>query len=197
MDIKNIEFDFLAKSLLGQKLDLSKDKISSETVIDACIARADRDMITAGCLYLKSGLKEDRRNIMKRILSENNYTFSRDMITDLADVIDKEKKDDVNIQIAYGLAQKVVNMTYKYLYVFRRYIDKEIDYSICDCPIDSVILSKIERSHINWSQIDENEYLLIQDDIRKKLLYDKTYITEENKLLYKEIGLMLFDFINW
>ena len=91
----------------------------------------------------------------------------------------------------YGLAQKVVNMTYKYLYVFSDYINKDIDFTRCDCPLDSVILKKLPSINCVWSKITEDEYIYCQ-----QLISD--YLHKENiDIELTLIGNLAFDFLNW
>lgn len=200
MDINKMEYDFLVKSVLGQKLELNNGaKDISDSIIEACIARADRDMLTAGCNYLIANKMEMRRKTLKNSLKESHYSFSREIIEqyskDIKTMIraDKDLKDK---EVSYGLAQKSVNMAFKYLYVFKRYIDKKMDFRNCDCPLDSVILGKIGEKDVLWSQINPNDYVNIQEKIKSRLL-DEIKRDQEYKELYGEIGNLLFDFINW
>jgi len=196
MEISCMEYDFLVKSIIGQTVVLSGEKYNSNDVIEACIAKADRDMITAGCLYLMPGYKDERRNGLKNLLKKNEYCFSRNLIEQFAKgIMEKEIKDGIHKDVSYGLSQKIINMCFKYFYVFRKYMDLSIDFSNCDCPIDGVILAAIGKNSV-WSQIERAEYKTIQDNIDEKIK-EKIDGKQEEMNLYCEIGRMLFDFYNW
>lgn len=84
----------------------------------------------------------------------------------------------------FGKAQKVVNMTFKYLYCLDyKPNGKNIDFSKVDIPLDDFILdfyyekvakTKIKKN-ISWSNIGENDYKNIQNEL-------KSYINKENVL---------------
>ena len=68
-------------------------------------------------------------------------------------------------------------MTFKYLYVLKVYsVDEESVNSIsfelkdCDCPLDSIILSKLENyKNEKWTCITRDKYYEIQDTIQNKI----------------------------
>jgi len=46
MDISKMEYDFLVKSVLGREITIDGElQTISESIIEACIAKADRDML--------------------------------------------------------------------------------------------------------------------------------------------------------
>jgi hypothetical protein len=53
---------------------------------------------------------------------------------------------------SFGLAQKIVNMTFKYLYCVHNLLDFKIDFTICDCPLDSIILNGI-NPNLRWTGV--------------------------------------------
>ena len=91
----------------------------------------------------------------------------------------------------YGLAQKFVNMAYKYFFVYKRYIDYEIDFSNCDCPLDSIILGKIKYRKNVWSKLTKDEYKTCQDLVQSEI--QKCGLSEEATV----IGNLVFDFYGW
>lgn len=200
MDISKMEYDFLVKSVLGREITIDGElQTISESIIEACIAKADRDMLTAGCNYLISGKKEERRKSLLDLLDKFDYSFSRNMLSEYSNVIstmvrvDRVPRDK---DVSYGLAQKSVNMAFKYFYVFKSYIVKDLSFSNCDCPIDSVVLEALGKKDVLWSQVSSDEYKFIQEQIKSELK-KKESEEKECKDLYNEIGNLLFDFINW
>ncbi|MBQ3237174.1 MAG: hypothetical protein IJA92_06560, partial [Oscillospiraceae bacterium] len=90
----------------------------------------------------------------------------------------------------YGLAQKLVNMCFKNFYICSEYIDKKIDFSLCDCPLDSVVISKLSSNAV-WSKLTEEKYKEIQDKINQML----KKVTLDKEL--EKLGNLAFDFIVW
>lgn len=179
---------FLEKSLLGRKTDLN----NSEEVISKCIRIAYNDMLSAGRYYLSKD-KDSLCNSLKSILEENNYVYSHDIIEKTTLLFgEQEKIGKGNRYVTrYGLAQKLVNMTYKYLFVFNHYIYREIDFSKCDCPLDSAILKKLElEKKYTWSKVNKEEYSNCQKLIKEKL-------KNENIKELANIGNMAYDFLTW
>lgn len=83
--------------------------------------------------------------------------------------------------LSYGKAQKIVNMTFKYLFCFddaRNYYDK---FTPCHVPLDSYILDwynqaakenknpNIKPCKTKWSNLKEPEYNTIQSNIKNLL----------------------------
>lgn len=84
----------------------------------------------------------------------------------------------VNEPPCYGKAQKIVNMTFKYLYLFEKNEPIQPLFAFCHMPLDSNIfeyLKKKFKSHgLNvklfetaWSKLDAGQYREIQTAIRK------------------------------
>lgn len=190
---KSYKIRFLEKSILNRETDLN----DTDTIILKCINLAYRDMLTAGKYYLVNdevNNMESRCNRLKLILEERNYIYSRDIIEKACILFGTEEKIGLDNKYAtrYGLAQKFVNMTYKYFYVFNDYIKKEIDFSNCDCPLDSVILRKNqELKGYTWSKLTKEDYEFCQKIISERL--PKESLNDELKLL----GNLAFDFRYW
>ena len=81
----------------------------------------------------------------------------------------------------------MVNMTFKYFYVFRKEIDIDIDFSRCDCPLDSIIQNKLKED-FTWSKLDKEKYDEIQSKIDNKVRREKEYGV---------LGRLLYDFTEW
>ena len=103
-------------------------------------------------------------------------------------------RSDNRYVTGFGLAQKLVNMTFKYLYVFSDLIftDRSFpDFSLCDCPLDSIIIKKAHIVDCVWSKLTEPQYLNCQLKITE--LLDAASLDLE--LL--KLGNLAYDFINW
>ncbi len=161
--------EFLVKSVLGRNVDLN----SSESVIEHCISKAYDDMMTVGRFYKLQG-KSERCEEIKKCFEKSKYCFSVELIEQVAALFIKEKLDNRKSYVTtFGLAQKVVNMTFKYLYCFHDFIQLDIDFTKCDCPIDSIVLNQMKsdkllksaRSSYVWSKLTDTTY----DELQKAL----------------------------
>ena len=196
MSKENLTLIFLKKRLLGQKVNIN----DSNAVVKQCISLAYEDMMTVGKYYLDSKLirgsklKKSNNQIRKdkfyTILKQYNFKFSLDLIKNTCDIFGSDDviKNYKNYVTSFGLAQKLVNMTFKYLYIFRDDINQNIDFSMCDCPLDSIILNKLDKNDVIWSKLQENTYIDIQNIITKKVCHYKEY---------EMLGRLLYDFKNW
>lgn len=184
--MKSWKYKFLEKVLLGQNTDIN----NNDSVILKCINISYRDMLTAGRFYIP---KDNQIcNKFKLLLENYNYIFSHKLIIDTAQLFgDCEKIEKGNNYVTrFGLAQKLVNMTFKYFYVFQDYINKPILFTDCHCPLDSIILNKLQLNVV-WSKCSESQYNECQNKINEKL---------KNISLDKElslIGNLAYDFLNW
>ena len=108
---------FLESFILGQ----STNKTDANAVQSKCVDLAYRDMMTAGRFYSNSFLhsKDEICSSVIELIKSNDYKFSRDMIKTTASKICNDTIGTGNRFVTgYGLAQKITNMTFKYLYVF-------------------------------------------------------------------------------
>lgn len=92
-------------------------------------------------------------------------------------------------EIEFGALQKLVNMTLKYILILKMFgkLNMELDEANCDCPIDSTILEKLDKKEINWTEIEEDVYQKVQDEI-------KEYLEKEHP---EAKGNIWFDFLMW
>ena len=183
---------FLVFFVLGQ----STNKCCPSEVIIKCIELAYSDMMTAGRYYSASFLNDKKEicSATNSAITESNFVFSRKIIKDISLLFcDNTIGNDNHYVTGFGLAQKLINMTFKYLYVFSDliFVDKAIpDFSSCDCPLDSII----KKAHIKdcvWSKLTEQQYLECQAKITE-LLNANSLDLELSKL-----GNLAYDFINW
>ena len=195
-NMNDYQIRFLLQNVLGQKVRLN----DPEQVIRQCIKLADMDMLSGGrfaCDHFAKSDSKDRVEYLYAKLYEVGYKYTKvdkgSICNDLFWEPDEERHVIVRgrerIYKSYGLTQKLVNMTYKYLYIYRDYIGVDIDYSKCECPIDSAILDKIHLD-LKWTNITVKEYEMIQKEINNSLNNPK------NNKLCCEIGGLAYD-DNW
>lgn len=184
---------FLESSVLGQ----STNKYCPSEVIKKCIELAYSDMMTAGRYYSASFLNDKKEicSATNRAIIESNFVFSRKTIKDISLLFCDDTIGNGNRYVTgFGLAQKLINMTFKYLYVFSDliFVDKAIpDFSSCDCPLDSIIIKKAHIKDCVWSKLTEQLYLECQAKITE-LLNAISLDLELSKL-----GNLAYDFIKW
>ena len=140
------------------------NKDCTSEVLKRCIELAYSDMMTAGRYYSASFLnnKDEICLATNRAIIESNFVFSRKIIEDISLLFcDNTIGNDNHYVTGFGLAQKLINMTFKYLYVFSDliFIDKPIpNFSSCDCPLDSIIIKKAHINDCVWSKLTEQQY---------------------------------------
>lgn len=188
--------NFLESSLLRR----STNKNNPNEVQAKCVDLAYKDMMTAGRYYSALFL-HTREKICRdtnEAIKQCDYVFSRDLIQKTSLLFCKDIKDIIGsgnkYVTGYGLAQKLINMTFKYLYVFSDliFIDKPIpDFSSCDCPLDSIILNGIPYNKTVWSKFTKADYIKCQNKISDLL----KSMTLDDEL--KSLGNMAYDFLNW
>lgn len=184
---------FLESSVLGQ----STNKCCPSEVIIKCIELAYSDMMTAGRYYRASFLndKEEICSATNSAITESNFVFSRKIIKDISLLFcDNTIGNNNHYVTGFGLAQKLINMTFKYLYVFSDliFVDKAIpDFSSCDCHLDSIIIKKAHIKDCVWSKLTEQQYLECQAKITELLN------TNSLDLELSKLGNLAYDFINW
>lgn len=81
--------------------------------------------------------------------------------------------------IHFGKAQKIVNMTFKYLMLFDNAQDYEDVFSKCHMPIDSYIIdyfNTVDNLGIkkSWSNFEEDDYTPLQEQIKTYCEKEKT-----------------------
>ena len=95
---------------------------------------------------------------------------------------------------SYGNAQKLINMTFKYLSCYSDFMDYSDLFSYCHMPIDSIILDSLESigvlgvknqkyCGIPWTKFNKNDYLELVNNYRKTIMVIKdpelTYLALE------------------
>lgn len=109
-------------------------------------------------------------------------------------LIQKLQKNDGTLE--FSAIQKLVNMTLKYLIILNECEGTASVFDICeekcDCPIDSIILERLNKingnKHECWTKIEEPKYIKVQDEIRAYLREEYPQDTRGN---------IWFDFLMW
>ncbi len=109
-------------------------------------------------------------------------------------LIEKLRKNDNEIEFA--AIQKLVNMTLKYLIILNECEETAPAFTVCeekcDCPIDSIILEKLNRINGNphkcWTNMDKSDYVAVQNEIQAYL---------KNEYPRGTHGNIWFDFLMW
>ena len=99
--------------------------------------------------------------------------------------------EDSNVKFTVGQAQKWINMTMKYLYVFGKPEMKDLS-RVCHVPLDNYIFEiastslNIDKPKIPWSRWDDysNQYMQYQYFLREKLVDDIPFKWEFRAWLY-------------
>lgn len=184
---------FLEISVLGRETELD----NSDDVIYRCIGKAYDDMIVGGRRFLNKGTKKKFCKDFKSKLEEKGFQFSRNLIGETEDLFKENQalKPDYAKASTYGLAQKVVNMSFKYFYIFDSYLNVNIDYTNCDCPLDSTILDRLrdekdfstffdEEENILWTTIENKDYENCQKIIDVALKEKDDFPKDNGRMAY-------------
>ena len=175
---------FLLQVLLGQNVRVDDEY----SLAYECIKKAYRDMLTGG-RFVKASLSNEQLKLILISIKNNKFIYKRSEIDYIASLLKSDSpiiKYENREATTFGLAQKILNMLYKYFYVVHSLMPEmfNLDYSLCDCPIDSVVLNTINYSVVPWTRLSKDQYLDVQSIIEKKSLQNGC-----NKLEY--------DFLAW
>jgi len=169
-----------------------------------------------------SGLKKENINSALDWLAEKLYSYFKSADTDFEAwhkntcLAFCEKINLCNVRIHYGKAQKIVNMSFKYLFCLNDSQNYAAKFRGCHMALDKYtlewfirfVLTKEKHKHISvtkiretsWSKLtcgsseEEYTYLWFQSEIKKYLNSEKNiYITEGGEPL----GSLLAEFYIW
>lgn len=140
--------------------------------------------------------QKDKRGIFEW-LADEFYTYFQNDCTDFNDwhktvcskflnkfkLILSEYGYDAEKSLKYGKAQKIVNMTFKYLLCFDDANEYNSKFNECHMPIDSYILNWYNDSGENkctvaWSDLEKEQYYKIQEDIKNILVGYNPFLAE-------------------
>ena len=159
------------------------------------IRKAHRDVMTGartGNIPIYSEKNRDKNEKTLEYLYQQIHKEQGSLSSGL--LIEKLQKNDGAIEFA--AIQKLVNMTLKYIIILNECEGTASVFDICeekcDCPIDSIILERLNKingnKHECWTKIEEPEYIKVQDEIRAYLREEYPQDTRGN---------IWFDFLMW
>ena len=130
------------------------------------IRKAHRDVMTGartGNIPIYSEKNRDKNEKTLEYLYQQIHKEQGSLSSGL--LIEKLQKNDGAIEFA--AIQKLVNMTLKYLIILNECEGTASVFDICeekcDCPIDSIILERLNKingnKHECWTKIEEPEYI--------------------------------------
>lgn len=102
------------------------------------------------------------------------------------EIIIDSLKDNIDNDMTYGKAQKLLNMSMKHFYCFSEAEKKETYFSFCHIPIDGNVIEwykkNIDKQYsVEWTKMNYNEYEVFQEKVRLFLISDKNvFYKDEN-----------------
>ena len=107
----------------------------------------------------------------------------------------------------YGVWQKLINMTFKYLYCVKDVFPEFYDiWGLCHCPIDTVIAKQI-HSKLSEMNVKPSELVLSDKISKSDSFINWNYISKENYFKLQEQVIFIcerddifpieFDFLYW
>lgn len=185
--------------------EAKKFSSNKEWILNYCIRKAWADAIASERFNKGSEIVKSRESIISFMENEllNNPKNICDNFNEWHNCICQRKE----FNMRYGVWQKLVNMTFKYLYCIEEtFPEFNCIWEECHCPIDTVISKQIHikltqmgfeqselmlsykvansDSTVNWNNITKNDYLKLQNQIK--------YICEKENIYPIE-----FDFLYW
>lgn len=160
--------------------------------IEHCILKAYPDMqfrTMKGLGKIPTSCKVDTKNKILNYLSQELQTYLVTGITkpfddwhkSVCDRVSEIFKEHTGIILPFGKAQKLVNISFKYVYCLDDADLYSSKFQLCHMALDSIVLKWYAQSKIgkvsasNWSSIEYSDYIDIQIDIRKYCEEEKTF----------------------
>lgn len=189
-----------SKEMCG-KIDNYDEKYEDEKfedeLIGYCINKAWNDAMIYEKYSKNSQLKDNKDKIKEKfIIYIKNNRESQEIILKPKELFEKKSQElkekglefVVNFQgedgAYFGVFQKFINMSMKYLFCVKGKLKLKIDFTQCDVPIDSFILDwckqvfkdgeQINLKDVVWNNLKIEVYIKIQEGIR-------AYVGEINK----------------
>lgn len=184
-ELKSLMISFLLRTAIPNKEFMKRKEYDR---LYSVIWRAHRDVLT-GRWHLPNYTSVSNdviEELYDYIVNCKSELTSQKLIAHLDETFPDET-------IEFGAKQKLANMTLKYIIILNEFDDefkkagKKVDITNCDCPLDSIILSKLNRYDVKWTSISRNEYEEIQNEITTILQNNSNDIT----------GNIYYDFENW
>lgn len=172
---KESMFKFLVKTAIPEKTHKKGEEPKYPRIWDA-IWRAHRDTLTGR--YKLTDYIANKHEVTKALYAKIENCVGRKESISSESLIKYLNEQPPKVE--FGAIQKLVNMTLKYLIILKSFdllvskdlvpIDLDIDESKCHCPLDSIILEKLEHTDLRWTGISEDDYVKVQKEISTKLL---------------------------
>lgn len=194
--IKGLSLEFKGNDALKNDCKDGKWEEKKNKLIDDCKEHLTDSIIELFKLYAKATENKTGAENSNIVFSEKLVKISncfldeyKSAMNELNKLISKVQNSDtykytIDVEnIKYGKAQKIVNMTFKYLMLFDDASDYQKVFQQCEMPLDSKILeyynntivtslnksknSKIQRCNTAWSNLEYDEYEDIQKNIKE------------------------------
>ena len=115
----------------------------------------------------------------------------------------KKEKDGNDIVFSFGNAQKLINMTVKYIYItlFRDKGNNREKFKYCHCPMDGLMLKNVWKNKNSLKEIDLGNSEFYSNDWGKETINSKRY-----KIFQKAVRQLAkksdcypieYDYMNW
>ncbi|MEE0707043.1 MAG: hypothetical protein UCH28_11770 [Adlercreutzia sp.] len=132
------------------------------------IAAAEIDKLCSDLAEKISVYFEDDAPVSSGQFDKRHKALCRDFLNDYNKLLADHKLPEQ----AYGKAQKIVNMTFKYLYCFDDACEHDAWFEYCHMPIDSTVAAwwkekGITTCAISWTKLIKKEYLLFTNLARR------------------------------
>lgn len=189
-----------------------KDK---DELIRYCINKAWNDAMIYEKYSKKSNLKDKKDDIKENLIEyiNNNNRESQEIILKPKELFEKTSQElgEKGLKFVtyfqgednayFGVFQKFINMSMKYLICVNDKLNLGIDFMKCDVPIDSFILDwcrqvikdgeQINLKNVVWNNLNIEVYIEIQQGIR-------AYVGEINKKISpRNISPLELEFYIW
>lgn len=194
--IKGLSLEFKGNEALKNACKDGKWEETKNSLIDGCKKQLTYSIIELFKLYAKAtenktGAENSNIDFSEELVKISNCFLDKykSAMNELNKLISKVQNSDtykytIDVEnIKYGKAQKIVNMTCKYLMLFSDASDYQKVFQQCEMPLDSKILeyynntivtslnesknSKIQRCNTAWSNLEYDEYEDIQKNIKE------------------------------
>lgn len=192
--IKGLSLEFKGNKDLKKACKDEKWEETKNSLIDGCKKQLTYSIIELFKLYAKAtenktGAENSNIDFSEELVKISNCFLNeyKSAMNELNQSILQVPNSDTYLidvdNIKYGKAQKIVNMTCKYLMLFSDASDYQKVFQQCEMPLDSKILeyynntivtslnksknSKIQRCNTAWSNLEYDEYKDIQKNIKE------------------------------
>ena len=166
-----------SKEMCG-KIDNYDEKYEDE-LIRYCINKAWNDAMIYKKYFKNSQLKDNKDKIKDLFIECINNSELKEIIIKPEKLFNKEDLEFVTYfqsedGACFGVFQKFINMSMKYLFCVNDKLELKIDFMQCDVPIDSFILDWCRQvlndgekiKDVVWNNLNINDYTSIQKMIR-------------------------------